>query len=124
VSTDIPGPFCPNGPPLVTKAICQCVEGAWSCPRSTAPSCPPPPPPPPPPGSCPDPYTLYAGQPCGTQGICSGNPSDCAGEIYYDALECESGTWVTIAATACDIGAIDAGSFDGEALDVGVSFGD
>jgi hypothetical protein len=119
VSTDIFASACG----IETKAICQCVTGAWSCPFPPLPVCPPPPPPPS--GSCPDPYSLYSGQSCTTQGICSGNPTDCSGQVYYDALECESGTWVTIAATACDIGeAIDAGSFDGEALDVGVASGD
>ncbi len=32
--------------------------------------------------------------------VCPGNPQNCGGEIYYDALECE-GSWVPIATTTC-----------------------
>ena len=75
---------------------------------------------PPPSGQCPDPSTVYAGQPCNAQGTCSGNPSYCSGALFYDALQCLSGSWYTIAATACDIGGTtDAGPPEG-----GAFFGD
>jgi hypothetical protein len=108
VSTDIPGPNCGDQAPFLTKAECQCFEGAWQCPSNPI-SCPPPPPPPP--TTCPDPSNVYSGESCTTiGGNCSGNPTYCFGAVFYDALTCVSGTWVTVATTVCDgEGAFDAG---------------
>jgi len=111
VSTDVPVPHCENGPFSTGKAECQCIGGAWSCPVSPIPC------PPPPPTSCPDPSYVYSGQSCSASGTCSGNPTYCGGALFYDALQCVSGVWVTVAATACDIG--DGGPFeDGGPFDV------
>ena len=42
--------------------------------------------------------------------VCPGNPRDCDGQTFYDALQC-MGTWVTIAGTACgDV--VDAGPIE------------
>lgn len=110
VSINVFVPNCGGGPPTPTKSVCQCIGGAWSCPVGPIATCVPPPP-----GPCPDPSQVYTGGACNAGGTCSGNPTYCAGDLYYDALVCESGQWVTIAATACDIGvdaSVDDASFD------------
>jgi hypothetical protein len=117
VSIDVPVPDCSSGPPPLTKAVCQCSGGAWACPIPAI-ECPPPPTQP-----CPDPSGVYAGGACNTIGTCSGNPTYCGGELYYDALDCQSGQWVTIAATACDIFE-DASIFDASYVDAGTAVGD
>jgi hypothetical protein len=78
--------------------------------------------PPPPSNGCPDPSSVYAGETCSSApGLsCSGNPSPCGGAIFYDALACVSGSWVSVATTVCEIGGdIDAGPPEG-----GAFFGD
>jgi hypothetical protein len=116
VSTDIPVPNCGNGalPPSITKALCTCM-GTWFCPVTPM-TCAPPPVPA---STCPDPYSVYAQQSCNGAGLtCRGNPTFCGNGLFYDALECIGGSWITIAATNCDVD--DGGSFDGETLDGGV----
>jgi hypothetical protein len=98
VTLDVAVPNCGGLPPSPTKAVCQCIGGAWSCPIGPVPTCAPPPP-----GPCPDPSNVYAGQSCNSAGTCAGNPTYCSGDLYYDALDCVSGQWVTVAATQCDI---------------------
>ncbi len=95
-------------PPVVP---CTCTPGGWECPA--LPSCAMPAP-----ISCPDPSTVYAGNPCAGEGLsCQGNPQICDGQTFYDAFEC-AGSWVAIATTVCTaVG--DAG-----AAEDAVAFGD
>jgi len=90
---------------------CACEKSVWVCPQLPAcgmdASAPP---------TCPDPTIVIDGTKCPSPGLqCKGNPTSCAGDMYYDALECgASGLWTTLAATQCgiDSGVSDA-IFDG-----------
>jgi hypothetical protein len=100
VSTEVPAPSCGGEPPPPVEGVCTCTTGGWSCPTTALP-CPSQPP-------CPDPSSVYAGVGCSADGqTCPGNPQPCGMEVFYDAFQCE-GSWVSVAATACDIGAFDA----------------
>jgi hypothetical protein len=57
------------------------------------------------------------GDPCapGLRGAeCPGNPQVCDGAVFYDALQCNGSTWITLAATQCGEGGIvdEGGIFD------------
>jgi hypothetical protein len=78
-------------------AQCQCLGGAWSCPIPT-PVCDAGP------GPCPDPTSVAQGAFCSSEGQqCPGNPTDCGGQILYDAFQCTGGQWDDIATTICDL---------------------
>jgi hypothetical protein len=93
-------------------ASCSCTSSGWSCPISVPPC--------PPPQSCPDPYSVYPYQTCYAGGmVCPGNPQNCDGDTYYDALQCE-GYWVPVATTTCAIGGYEDGGPG--IFDAGVSY--
>ena len=101
VSTDIPGACGGELPPPI-MGTCTCTTGGWSCPMTIT-ACPAQPPP------CPDPSAVYAAASCAAPGeMCPGNPQSCGTQVFYDAFECESGYWVSVAKTDCDIGGVDA----------------
>jgi hypothetical protein len=90
---------------------CNCIAYRWTCPQppltcggDASPGCPP----------APD---VLGGVPCSMPGLrCPGNPTQCAGQLYYDAFWCEndpppssSGTWVDVTPGLC---AADAGAGD------------
>ena len=101
VSTEVTIPDCEGGV-IPFKSVCSC-QGSWVCPVNL-PACLRPP--------------LQRAlirwmsfRTCRVPGqqmlVCPGNPKDCDGQTFYDALQCV-GTWVTIASTACgDV--VDAG---------------
>jgi hypothetical protein len=48
-----------------------------------------------------------AGAPCSGPDLqCPGNPQWCDGAEFYDALQCNGATWVTLAATECGEGGV------------------
>jgi hypothetical protein len=85
--------------PISTMQACTCTMFGWSCPPISEPPCVQPPP-----TACPSPYSVYSYGYCYNQQgqVCPGNPQNCGGEIYYDALECE-GDWEPVATTTCAI---------------------
>ncbi len=85
--------------PSSTMEACTCTSSGWSCPPIAEPPCIAPPP-----TACPSPYNVYSYGYCNAQPgqVCPGNPQNCGGEIYYDALECE-GNWVPVATTQCSL---------------------
>jgi hypothetical protein len=96
-STNLPyGGNC-GGPIAVLSSQtgpCTCTSSGWSCPV-LQPQCPV--------MGCPDPYSVYSYQSCYASGlVCPGNPQNCDGDTYYDALQCE-GYWVPVATTSCAI---------------------
>ncbi len=106
-STVIPPFSCGGGIPIPPMSgNCTCTTDGWSCPVAT-PACPPPP-------MCPDPYTVYAFTYCNNQyGVtCPGNPQTCGSQVFYDAFQCSGNSWVSVAATACDIAGFDGGEGD------------
>jgi hypothetical protein len=53
---------------------------------------------------CPDPSSIAQGAACFTEGQqCPGKPTDCGGQILYDAFQCTAGQWDDIATTICDL---------------------
>jgi hypothetical protein len=101
VSTEVTIPDCEGGV-IPSKSVCSC-QGSWVCPVNL-PACASPPPP-----ACPDPVDVIPYASCAGQEmlVCPGNPKDCDGQTFFDALQCV-GKWVTIASTACgDV--VDAG---------------
>jgi hypothetical protein len=82
-----------------STGTCTCTQGGWSCPAVAALPCVPPPQ-----TTCPDPYSVYSYSSCYTQPglVCPGNPQNCDGQVFYDALQCE-GYWAPIATTTCAI---------------------
>jgi hypothetical protein len=97
---------------LLVPGSCACVDGEWqSCGVLVVPTCTDasPPPPPPPPTECPPPATVEQGVACSipSQQQCAGNPQECDQAIFYDAFECDGGTWNDVAVTEC---AVDGGS--------------
>jgi hypothetical protein len=85
----------PGDVPKTVSGSCDCTSSGWSCPLSVPPC--------PPPVSCPDPYSVYPYESCYSGGmVCQGNPKNCGGTTYYDALQCE-GYWVPVATTTCAI---------------------
>ncbi len=96
ISTDIPENACGGLPPLI-QGSCTCMTGGWSCP-TPATACPAE-------LTCPDPSSVNANASCDAPGqTCPGNPQPCGTAVFYDAFECESDSWVSVATTACDIG--------------------
>jgi hypothetical protein len=96
---------------------CFCDSGAWSCDDPGPPECADVSPPP---SKCPDPQTVDQGVSCVSEGQqCPGRPTDCGGQIVYDAFQCTAGTWDDVATTVCDVdasdggGPVDAGAADG-----------
>jgi hypothetical protein len=119
--TTSPGQSCPSEIPQYDDCTgaflgdlgCNCQGGTWQC-ASSQPACvvdasPPP--------SCPDPSSIVQGLPCSdAPDECPGNPQMCGGQVFYDAFECEGGTWYDVATTDCatvDAGPIDAGTGGG-----------
>jgi hypothetical protein len=46
------------------------------------------------------------GTPCTSNGLqCKGNPTQCGGATFYDALQCDGAKFVTVAMTVCGIDA-------------------
>ncbi len=103
-STDIPSYGCGGSMPPPSSGTCTCTPNGWSCPQGPVPPCIAPQP-------CPDPYTVYPNTYCNSEGLtCSGNPSGCGGQVYYDALLCKGGSWLDVAPTYCDI--YDGGGYE------------
>jgi hypothetical protein len=96
-STEVASLGCGGELPPPTMGTCTCTTSGWRCPQDTVPCISPP-------TSCPDPSGVYAGGYCTATGMtCSGNPQNCGGDIYYDALACQGNYWVTLARTTCDL---------------------
>jgi hypothetical protein len=55
-----------------------------------------------------------AGAPCSGSGLfCKGNPTQCGGATFFDALQCDGSKFVTVAMTECGIdGGADAQTMD------------
>jgi hypothetical protein len=116
LSSSLECPMVSGGGGCAVYATCQCSAGFWSCFGYDSGGCyegglesgPPP--------ACPDPSTLRAGEWCPSNAAglqCPGNPQWCDGAEFYDALQCDGATWITLAATECgDGGGLEAG-FDG-----------
>ena len=97
-SQAIPPPSCGGGgdPPPPMGGTCTCQPNGWLCPTMPT-TCPAP-------ASCPDPYSVYPYAYCNSYGqTCPGNPTNCGGQIYYDALQCMGNGWVSVATTSCEI---------------------
>ncbi len=96
------------GVPVTDHVGCDCIEGSWvceapdagdNCPDTGLPDVISPP------TDCPPPGEVLAGNACFGAGVeCPGNPQECDGTIFYDALECDGARWVTLAATVCGVG--------------------
>jgi hypothetical protein len=100
-ATNVTYPGCYGQIGVATNATCTCTSSGWSCPVPL-PQCPV--------QACPDPYSVSSYQSCSSSGmVCPGNPQNCDGDTYYDALQCE-GYWVPVATTSCNIGGYDAGN--------------
>jgi hypothetical protein len=85
----------------VTHDACICQANVWLCKGAVVVPCPPPPS-----TTCPAPADIMGGKAC--TGIksgltCRGNPTMCNGATFYDALQCDGTTWITLAATVCGI---------------------
>jgi hypothetical protein len=107
VSTDIPSDNCGQELMVPIKGICTCTNGGWSCPVAH-PDCQPPPV-----QACPSPYGVYSGNYCDSPGLsCPGDPQNCGDQVYYDALQCQGSTWVSVATTICEIADDGGESFD------------
>ena len=110
-STDFPVANC--GGSEAPPASCQCLQGTWSCELPVIGPCISPPPA----QTCPDPGAVASGGSCNVSGLdCPGNPTDCGGQVYYDALVCAGTSWVTVATTDCNL-SFDGGTFDGGTFD-------
>jgi hypothetical protein len=46
---------------------------------------------------------------------CPGNPQECDGTVFYDALECNGAQWFTLAGTVCGVVGEDSGGPDADA---------
>jgi len=112
-SSDIPAYDC-NGN-IIGDAQCQCYGGAWSC-ITPEPNCPP--------TGCPAPQSVEQGISCVSPGAqCPGNPTNCDGAVFYDAFECDNGSWNDIAITGCSGSSSSgggSGSSSGGPVDAGV----
>ena len=97
---------------------CECLDGKWGCP-GVDPVCPPDGGP----GPCPPPQKVQEGVTCNAAPgeTCPGNPQVCAGQVDYDAFECQSGVWTAVAVTVCEVdgGGDDGGPVDGGTADAG-----
>ncbi len=99
VSTNVPTYGCDGGL-IPYMATCACKGNAWVCSGGGATPCSSPPP-----SMCPDPESIAAYAECAEeQLLCPGNPTDCDGQIFYDALRCTGGSWNPVATTTCQDG--------------------
>jgi hypothetical protein len=96
---------CDGG--VLARGACQCLGGTWTCSiDGGVPLC------------CPDAGQVLPGQSCSFGGQeCPGNPSSCGGAVLYDALQCQSGVWVDVVPTICEVDAGDGGVLDAQAGD-------
>jgi len=113
-------PYFDCGGNVAGYLTCYCEgSGGWICPQPESPLCDAGPP------GCPDPTTLVQGEPCSGSGqTCPGHPTVCNGQTDYDAFQCQSGVWVDVASTVCEVDAgiedggviVDAGSVDAKGM--------
>jgi hypothetical protein len=79
---------------------CDCEGGSWLCFDPGPPSCIDAT------TGCPPPGDVQQGVSCSSEGQqCPGRPTECGGQILYDAFQCTGGTWDDIATTICDVDA-------------------
>ena len=96
---------CPSNVPIVDctgqiqgYVTCDCEVGSWACIDPGPPECVDAT------TGCPPPADVQQGVSCSSEGQqCPGRPTECGGQILYDAFQCTGGTWDDIATTICDV---------------------
>jgi len=105
---EFPGTPCADGQPSTEEGDCACDQGHWMC--ETVAYCPAP-------TTCPAPGAVQQGVQCASPGQqCPGNPQPCDGAVFYDAFQCEGGSWNDVAVTECEEegGVSDGGAPEGD----------
>jgi hypothetical protein len=95
------------GGPVTPSDSCTCQNGTWACTPLEQPDCgvveePPPP-------SCPPRDQTFANDLCSSPQLeCGGDPTECDGTVFYDALQCtwdgSAWRWSVLAQTICGDG--------------------